>query len=288
MAENNWVLPASIVAAALIVAIGFGFFALNQQPAEQKGIVVQLPSYLERAGNIQSEGSMAELGEGIISFAEDESGDRIRLISVAGTVTKTASPEIAYITLSIETLDRSASKSQSDNAVLANQVMAALENAGIDSEDIETSSYSLREEFEWNEVLRKSESVGYRTTNSIRAKVRDLDKVGSTIDAAVQAGANSVSGVSFSLTKETEAALRAAALKDAAANAQVKAQSIASGLGIGVGQVYSASESSSYVTPYYARAYEMAAGAAVDEAPTPISPGDIEFTATVSVQFEIQ
>lgn len=165
--------------------------------------------------------------------------------------------------------------------------MDALKNAGIDSKDIETSSYSVQEEFQWNDTLRKSESVGYRTTNSILVKVRDLGKVGSIIDVAVQAGANSVSGVSFLLTDATEASLKTLALQEAAANAKEKAQSIATGLDIGVGQVYSASESSNYVVPYYAKtvAMDSAAGSA---APTPISPGDIEYSATVSVQFEIQ
>lgn len=286
MDGKNLILPASLVAAALIIVAGLAFFALNQTSAEQGNMVVQLPAYMEKSSNAKSEGSLPGVSEGIISFAADESGNKLRLISVSGTITKTASPELAYVTLSIETIGKSASKSQSDNAVLANKVMDALRNAGIAAEDIETAAYNLREEFEWNESLRKSESVGYRTTNSITAKVRNLNNVGSVIDVAVQAGANSVSGVSFALTKETEAELKTAALQEAAANAQAKAQSIASGLGIGVGQVYSASESSSYVVPYYAKNYAMeSAGAA---APTPISPGEIEFTATVSVQFEIQ
>lgn len=289
MAVKNWVLPASIIAAALIVVAGVGFFALNQAPAEQKPIVVQMPGYMEKSSNIQSEGSLPGLGEGVISFAEDETGKNVRLISVSGTIAKTASPEIAYVTLSVETLDRSASKSQGDNALLANKVMEALKGAGIDEKDIETASYSVYEEFQWNESLRKSESIGYRTTNSIQATVRDMSKVGGIIDVAVQAGANSVSGVSFALTKETEANLRTMALQEAAANARAKAQSIATGLGIGVGRVYSASESSDYSIPYYTKSYAMAGGdMAENAAPTPITPSEVEFTATVSVQFEIQ
>jgi len=288
MDASKWLLPVSIVAAALIVVAGIGFLPLDEGPAGQAPLVVQLPGNFERSADVQSEGSIPEFGEGTISFAEDESGNRLRLVSVSGTVTKTASPEIAYITLSVETLDSSASKSQSENAILSNKVMAALESAGISSDDIETSSYSLREEFEWNEVLRKSESIGHRTSNSIRVTVRDLTMVGSVIDSAVSAGANSVSGVTFALTKQTQSELKTMALSEAAENAREKAESIASGLGIGVGQVYSASESSNYSTPYYSRSYAVDAEDAVGMAPTPITPGDIEFSATVSVQFEIQ
>ena len=286
MVEKNIILPVSIIAAALIIVAGFGFFTLNQL-AGQESIVVQIPGYLEKTTSVQNEGSLSNFGDGVVSFAAADSDEKLRLISVSGTVTKTASPELAYITLSIETLDKSASKSQSDNAVQANQVINALENAGIATGDIETSSYNVREEFEWTEYPRKSVSVGYKTTNTIRVKVRNLGQVGNVIDTVVNAGANNISNVSFGLTNETEAALRTAALKDASENARIKAQSIASGLGIGVGQVYSASESSNYSAPSYARNYAMAedSGAA---APTPITPGDIEFSATVSVQFEIQ
>jgi hypothetical protein len=289
MSENKLILPVSIIAAALIVTAGFVFFTVNNVPAGQERIVVELPGYLQETGNTMSEGFPAGYNGGVLSFAEDESGTKTRLISVSGTITKTAGPELAYVMLSVETLDRSASKSQSDNAVVATRVMDALKAAGISEDDIETASYNVQEQFQWNESLRKSESIGYRTTNSIQATVRDLDKVGGVIDAAVQAGANSVSGVSFALTKETQASLRTMALQEASENAREKAQSIATGLGIGVGQVYSASESSSYATPYYARSYAMdsMAGSA-ESAPTPITPGDIEFSATVSVQFEIQ
>ncbi|MCX6799336.1 MAG: SIMPL domain-containing protein [Candidatus Diapherotrites archaeon] len=283
--DSKNALIAGLACAVLVLAAGFAFLALGNTQGEQR-IVVQVPGYLTQSGSPSGNTGAAASGGGEISFAADDSGNQVRLISVSGSVTKTASPELAYVTLSVETLDRSASKSQSDNAVLSNRVMDALKAAGIAADDIETTSYSLNEEFQWDQVLQKSESIGYRTTNSIQVTVRDLAKVGSTIDAAVEAGANSVSGVSFGLTTETQSSLRTAALQDASANARAKAQSIATGLGIGVGSVYSASESSNYYTPVYYRNMAMeTAGAA---APTPISPGDIEFTATVSVQFEIQ
>jgi len=290
MEKNNLLLPVSLIVAALVIAISFGFLALNQNNGGQKPVIVELPGYMQKSSASTSEGTLSFAGadNGTISFAADDSGNKIRLISVSGTITKTAAPELAQVTFSIRTLDKSASKSQSDNAVLANKVIEALKNAGIDAADIETSGYNLSEEFQWNDQLRKSESVGFRTTNSVLAKVRDLGKVGSIIDSAVQAGANNVSGVSFMLSKETEAQLKTQALQEAASNARTKAQSIATGLGITVGQVYSASESSNYIVPYYTKSYAMDSAGSAEAAPTPISPGEIEYNATVSVQFEIQ
>lgn len=289
MGKEQWILAAGLVIAALIVAVGFNMNMLNQQKDTGKQLTVELPGYLVKGTNSVTNGSAISASDGTISFAADNSGTITRLISVSGTITKTIAPDQALIVLSVETLDKSASKSQSDNAELATKVREALKNAGIEEKDIKTSSYNLQEEFQWNETLRKSESIGYKTTNSIRITVNDLTKTGSLIDAAVQAGANRVNSVSFTLSQAKEDELRVSALTEAAANAKTRAQNIATGLGITVGQVYSASENSNYYTPYYNIDYAMEksslGGAA---ATTPITPGDIEFTATVSVQFEIQ
>jgi len=288
MISKQWILSALLVAIAVVVV---GMLAVFPAPTLESSVqgTVDVPAYLEKTVSVRSEGAAPDYGAGVLSFAEDESGEKIRLISVSGTVTQTAGPEIAYVSLSIETLDGSAMKSQSDNAVIANNVSSALAGEGVSLEDIETSSYTLYEEYEWNDTLRKSVSVGYKTVNTIRVKVSDLGNVGNIIDEAVQAGANRVNSVSFALGTESESAIRTLALQRAAENAREKAQSIASGLNVSVGQVYSASESSSYAVPQYARSYAMEDSAVkAGAAPTPVTPGDIEFTATVTVQFEIQ
>jgi len=286
--NNTLILAIALVAAAIILAVGLNYSTLfsGENNAPQNNIV-QLPGYLTQSSYSTSEYPMPAVEDGTISFAADETGAETRLIDVSGTVTKKASPDEATITFSVETRDKSAAKSQSDNATIAQGVIDALKQAGVADSDIKTVSYSLYEDFQWNDMTRKSESVGYRTTNSIQATVRDLSQTGPVIDAGVQAGANNVSGVSFQLSDAKEAELKMLALKEAAENAKVKAQSIASGLGISVGQVYSASESSNYVIPYYS--YDMVKASAGEGAssPTPVIAGDVQYSATVSVQFEI-
>ncbi len=225
--------------------------------------------------------------QGVASFAEDTK-EEPRLISVSGTAKKTMAPDTAEIYLSVETLDKSASKSQNQNAVISEKVRKALKDSGIADKDIQTTSYNLYQEYEWNQSTLKSEVKGYKTVNSIKVIVRNLSNVGTTIDVAVGVGANSVSGVSFTLSDEKQAQLANEALQQAAANASLKAQNIAKGLGIALGKVQTASESSSYYppTPYY-RSYDLAAGATAESAKTSITPGDIEVNASVSVTYEI-
>jgi uncharacterized protein YggE len=212
----------------------------------------------------------------------------IKTLSVSGSVTKMVTPDKVDIVLSVETIDKLASKSQSDNAVIAEAVRKALSNDGVINSDIKTVSYSVYEDFEWNDFIQKSESVGYKTVNQIQVTLKDTSMAGKVVDAAVGAGANRVSSISFGLSKEKELEVRKTALADASTTAKAKADSIASGLGITVGKVYSVSESSFYYAPNYAN-YAMAKEDSVGSGatPTPITAGDVEVNATVSVQFEL-
>jgi len=213
----------------------------------------------------------------------------IKTLSVSGSVTKMVSPDKVDIVLSVETLDKSAQTSQSNNAVIADKVKSTLESFSSVRAEVKTVSYSVNEEFEWNDLTKKSVSIGYRTINQIQVTLNgnDISGAGRVIDAAVTAGANRVSSISFGLSKEKELEIRKTALNEASATAKAKAESIAQGLGISVGKVSSVSESSFYYAPNYAN-YELAKSAdAGSSAPTPITAGDVEVNASVAVSFEI-
>jgi len=219
----------------------------------------------------------------------NDSAPDIKTLSVSGTVIKMVAPDKVDIVLSVDTLDKSAQLSQSANAVIADKVKGTLESFNSVRAEVKTVSYSVNEEFEWNKLTERSESIGYRTSNQIQVTLNgnDISGAGKIIDAAVMAGANKVSSISFGLSKEKELDVRKTALNEASSVSREKADSIAQGLGIAVGKVYSVSENSFYYTPNYAN-YDMAkAVAAPEAASTPIIAGDVEVNASVSVQFEI-
>ena len=215
---------------------------------------------------------------------------QVKTMSVSGSVTKMVAPDKVDITLSIETLDKSAQASQSANAVIADKVKSTLESFSSVRAEVKTVSYSVNEDFEWNDLTKKSESMGYRTVNQIQVTLNgnDISRAGTVIDAAVKAGANRVSGISFGLSKEKELETRKTALNEASSTAKIKAESIASGLGVSLGKVHSISETSYYYTPNYSNYESVKVAGADSSAPTPISAGDVEVIASVSVSFEIK
>ncbi|MCX6803616.1 MAG: SIMPL domain-containing protein [Candidatus Diapherotrites archaeon] len=213
-----------------------------------------------------------------------------KLLSVSGSVVKMVSPDRVDIVLSIETLDKSAQKSQTDNAALADSVRKALSSVGVLNSEVKTVSYSENEEFKWDTVSNESHSTGFRTVNEIQVTLNGnkITEAGKIIDAAVNAGANRVSSISFGLSDSKELEIRKNALAEASSVAKTKAESIAGGLGISVGKIHSVSENSYYYTPNYA-SYDrtMSAGTSAEKVTTPISSGDVEVSASVSLTFEL-
>ena len=90
-----------------------------------------------------------------------------------------------------------------------------------------------------------TEIVGYTATNNVSAQIRDLDRAGAVIDAAVNAGANQVNGPS--LFRADQTAQYRQALRAAYADARAKAQSLAETMDVSLGRVVNATEASSSV-----------------------------------------
>lgn len=186
------------------------------------------------------------------------------------------------------------------------QVIEALKAAGISHDDIHTSRFNL-----WpiygevvpigTEVVAietveddvqppkvsatvsggdHTQVVGYRVSNQVTVTTKAIEQVGQLIDLAVQAGANQVHGVSFSLSEEAITQARLQALDLAIEDAQAKADAIASKLGLKIVGVGHVSESPGFYPPYYAVAERTDSRGA-----TPIEPGQVDVTVTIHIIF---
>ncbi len=199
-------------------------------------------------------------------------------ITVTGNSEITVRPDIATITLGVITEASEAEKAVHENARVANAVVDAVVKAGIAKRDIETSHYSVVPVMDYQKV--PPVTTGYRVTNTARVKVRDLTKVGSLIDTAISAGANNVQGVGFDI--EDTSSSRKEALVQALKKAEADAKLIADTLGVKLGRVISVSETG----PAIIKPTEYGVARA-DTTPTPIIPGQVHVTASVTVVYSI-
>ena len=207
-------------------------------------------------------------------------------IQVTGQGEVKVKPDIALINLGVEAQAKTAAEARSQAAQGMSQVLEALRSSGVAQKDIRTYQFSIQPVREYDREAKREISLGFRVTNLVTAKVREMDKVGGILDAVVEAGGDfiRVQGISFRV--ENPKPFYAQARKEAMAEAMAKAQELAQLAGVKLGKPTYISESTGY---YYPRpvAYFKAEGAPIPT-PTPISPGEQIISLTVQVTFAIE
>lgn len=238
--------------------------------------------------------SIAVLGVVVIAVilaAGQFVGDDVKsVISVSGTAAVSVMPDKADIFVKIETLEATAADAQQKNAAITNNVIAALEGAGVNEDDIETSSYRLYPKQKWDKDTETYVNVGYEVRHILKVETLKVKEVGDLVDTAVGAGANGVDSVSFSLTKELHKEVTGQALDNASLDAQNKAESVSESLNVKLGKICRISESNFFYEPYdyYPRDVEMKAMAGAANEATAISPGEVEVKANIAVEYELR
>jgi uncharacterized protein YggE len=196
-------------------------------------------------------------------------------IVVAGQGSIAARPDRAQLSFGVSSDAKTASAALRTNAAEMTKVIAALKSQGIAAADLRTDLVSLSSRYSQNgETV-----VGYTATNSVSATVRNLAKIGAIIDAAVDAGANQVSGPN--LVRSSAASLYRAALRAAIADARGKARTIAAASGLHIRRITDVAESSAAPSPT-----PLTAKASAD-ASTPVETGSTLVEATVTVTFAV-
>ncbi len=198
---------------------------------------------------------------------------------VQGEGKVTAAPDKVTVVLGVETRDSSAANAASENAQLMNETLNALLAAGVNETEIQTSSYSLRTASQDEPVLAgtRQKAPEFLATNLVTVNLNNTTDVGKVLDAAVSAGSNTIQEVSFDLKDaqpQQDLALTLA-IEDASRKAEVAAEAA----GVKLGRVLEISEGYGYVA--------TKSQSAVFDGATPIQPGQMEITASVTMTYEI-
>jgi uncharacterized protein YggE len=204
------------------------------------------------------------------------------VITVTGEGRVIAVPDMAMVSVGVQTDADTASAALSENSAKLAAVIERLKAAGIEPRDVQTSGLSLGPRYDYGKQDGTPPTVvGYTASNMVTVRVRALDTVGSVLDGVVADGANTLNGLSFGLA-EDRAALdeaRRLAVKDAAAKAALYAEAA----GVKVGRVTSISEAGIFAPPM---PMAMEAGFA-KSADVPVAPGELNLSASVSVVYAI-
>jgi len=215
--------------------------------------------------------------------------NQVEGIWVSGTGKVTVTPDIATLQLGIEAQEASVAEAQTKANEAIDKVMKALAENGVADKDIQTRYFRISQRTRWDDEQQQEVVVGYRVTNQVVAKIRDMEKVSSIIDAVVAAGGDYTRINNLNFSVDDPSAYYDEAREKAIADARNKAEQIASLTGMQLGDPTYISEST--ITPVYET--PMMGGApmpvpAPAPAPTPsISPGEVEISVNMQLAYGI-
>ncbi|MBI3947952.1 MAG: SIMPL domain-containing protein [Armatimonadetes bacterium] len=203
------------------------------------------------------------------------------ILTVSGTGEVRVVPNEAVVRLGVETRAPRAAEAIQENNRLMTQVVAAIRKADVPERNIQTATFNVSRQLEPEpENPRRTRAV-YVVTNVVTVRLEDVTRVGTVLDAATEAGANTVYGLDFVSAREIEA--RQEALREAVSDARRKADIIANAARIEITGVESIVESSPPVG--IPRPFGVAAAERIQ---TPISPGENVIQASVQVRYRIR
>ena len=214
----------------------------------------------------------------------DDECDEISTLTVSGTGEATADADMVTIILGVQTRNESAAGAVADNARMMADSIEALKAARVPEDEIKTSGFSIYSTRDWIDG-KLSDKVVFEVSNKVTFTFDLTDEVdvGEVLDAAVSAGTNSVDSVTFGLRDPTS--VQEEALEDAVADAMGKAEVISEAADVALGRILSISEGGASPVPMAESRVYFAADVATT---TPIVPGDVEVTATVTITYEIE
>lgn len=221
--------------------------------------------------------------------AAQTANDQKHRMAVTGHGEASGKPDIATITVGVVAQAANADDAVQQNSEIATRLFERLRAAGIEERDMQTSSFDVQPQYaqEQPDFPRQAdgnvlpEITGYRVSNQVRIRVRQLDRVGTLLDELVQAGSNQIYGIQFSVADPKPLADKAkrSAVEDAFRVAKLYADAA----GVELGGMLTLSEQIDQ--PQQPMGY---ARAMMAESSVPIAAGEYTVEATVHVEFEFK
>ncbi|HVU12560.1 MAG TPA: SIMPL domain-containing protein [Phototrophicaceae bacterium] len=210
----------------------------------------------------------------------------LHTLTVGGTGTAYAPPDVAYVDLGVQTIDTDLATAFSKTGDSISSVLKALKALGIADADIQTSGINVSPQYQYDNNGNITGKPSYTVSNTIHVTVRQVDQVEKVLTDSVESGANTIQGLSFGIQDmdTVEAHARVQAVDDA----KSRAQQLASELGVTLGKPLVVTETPQTTVPtpitFGARAGVAAVAPAASQ---PVSQGQLSVEVDVQITFSI-
>ena len=197
-------------------------------------------------------------------------------LTVIGEGTTNAPLDVVMLSVGVLTTSASAAQLLRDNASRMLAVAQALVAAGVSQGDIQASGLNLIAQMAQPGSGDGTPIVGYHATAALNVRLREANRTGEILDAAIRAGANYNIGVVLKL--QDEAAAQRAALEAAVRNAYHKAEALAEATGKHIGDALTVTEEANTAT---------LGGTATNFSIMPVLPGEVAVSVRVRVTYDL-
>lgn len=208
-----------------------------------------------------------------------------RTITVAGQGEIQAEPDRAIVNLGIESRRPKLEEARAEVARTVDAALKLTRELKIDQKFVRATRINVQPEYNWNNEARERNLIGYYVSRQIEVDLRDLDKLGTLLERAVDLGINQVSEPQLDSSKRRE--LEREALAKAVQDARLNAEAVAKAAGARLGPPRTISASSGFVPPPIPYQKRTMAAMAESDAAATYQSGEMNFTGNVQVEYDL-
>ena len=206
------------------------------------------------------------------------------LFTVTGTGKVTVIPDTAIVNLGITVSRPTVKAAQTEANTIINRITSSLKSAGTAEKDIKTDQYSIYPQYDYQSGTNRI--TGYQVSTSLTVTVRNLEKINEVIDIATAQGANTISGVQFTVDETRQKELSQQARQEAVKEAKIEAESLSRSAGLTLGRIVNVQESTpDFPRPYFMATEKLGIGAS-GGGDTQVQPGSTDITSVVTLSYE--
>lgn len=208
-----------------------------------------------------------------------------RTVSVTGQGEIQAEPDRATVTLGIESRKPKLEEARAEVSKTVDAALKLTRDLKIDQKYVRATRINVQPEYNWDNESRERHLIGYYVSRQIEIDLRDLDKLGQLLERAFDLGINQVSDPQLDSSKRRE--LEREALAQAVQDARLNAEALAKAAGARLGAPRTISATSGFVPPPMPMRAKVMAMEAADSGAQSYQSGQLGFTATVQMQYDL-
>jgi len=226
---------------------------------------------------------------GAMAFIFANSTFYAQTVTSTGIATIKVIPDLAVVYFNIQTNGKTSQEADDSNSKIYDDMKISLLNLGFEEEKIQTQSYSVYPEYDWQTGQQKLKEYVAVHSVKIEIDISDKEKISDTIDAGIDAGAG-IGYINYEITSENQNKYKTEAIKKATEDSRTKAEALAVGAGRELGKLVSISTSDFGYVPWLAYSAEGVSVSKADSSQieSRITPSEQEVSSSVTAVFKIK